>query len=287
MIKLNILPLLFVILAVSVGCKRGTPDISEGEIVRLDSFCLFVKDKGHESPTVIIEGGLGCGTHYYDDLFERIGEVTRVISYDHAGIENSSVSPNPRTLDFFVSELRELMEVKEIHPPIILVGHSMGGHIARYYAWQYPDEVAGIVLLDPTPEGWFNYIRSTRTPDERARFEKYFHPDSSKWEGTHLEELRLFGKNDSMIMGKNIPSSIPVKVYTGPYFSEDSWRASVGYRAEDMEVWIRMQGEMLTGVEDGEQIVRPRVGHMFHRQRPALVMRGIEELIDRSRDMDQ
>jgi pimeloyl-ACP methyl ester carboxylesterase len=49
-------------------------------------------------------------------------------------------------------ELHTLLKVARIKAPYVLVGHSIGGLIARVYAEQYPDEVAGMILVDPTHE---------------------------------------------------------------------------------------------------------------------------------------
>jgi pimeloyl-ACP methyl ester carboxylesterase len=49
-------------------------------------------------------------------------------------------------------ELHTLLKAARIKDSYVLVGHSIGGLIARVYAAQYPDEVVGIVLVDSTHE---------------------------------------------------------------------------------------------------------------------------------------
>jgi pimeloyl-ACP methyl ester carboxylesterase len=81
-----------------------------------------------------------------------IAENTRVCSYDRAGYGWSEASPHPRTASHEVKELHKLLVDANIQGPYVLVGHSLGGMLARMYAHNYPDEVAGMVLVDSMHE---------------------------------------------------------------------------------------------------------------------------------------
>ncbi|HEX6719678.1 MAG TPA: alpha/beta hydrolase, partial [Pyrinomonadaceae bacterium] len=81
-----------------------------------------------------------------------VSRFTRVCSYDRAGFAWSDPGPTPRTMRQEASELHTLLQAARIKAPYVLVGHSLGGLIARVYAEQYADEVAGMVLVDPTHE---------------------------------------------------------------------------------------------------------------------------------------
>ncbi len=262
---------------VAVSCKPEHKE-KEGVIVKTPNYELFVKDYGKGNPTVIIENGLACTTGLYDDLQQRLAKFTRVISYDHAGIGKSSPSSNPRTLPFYVEELRELLNTMNIKPPYIFVGHSLGGHIIRYYTYLYPEEVAGLVFIDHPHENWFSYVRTHLSPENLDKFNSFFDPKRSKYTGVELDELTEYEPNCDSIRGKIIPSNISVRMYTGTAVSD--WAIGFGYNKEDMKVWAEMQDSLLIGVKDAKHITDEKEDHFFHLHQPQLIAKGVYEIFE-------
>jgi len=82
-----------------------------------------------------------------------VASFTRVCAYDRAGCGLSDPGPKPRTSGQIADELHILLHNAGIDGPYVLVGHSSGGMNMRVYAGRYPDEVAGLVLVDAAPEG--------------------------------------------------------------------------------------------------------------------------------------
>ena len=81
-------------------------------------------------------------------LQARLAQSFRVASYDRAGLGWSDPGQMPRTADQIVSELHTLLDCAKIPAPYILVGHSFGGLTMPLFAARYPNEVAGMVLID-------------------------------------------------------------------------------------------------------------------------------------------
>ncbi|HYE72320.1 MAG TPA: alpha/beta hydrolase, partial [Blastocatellia bacterium] len=75
-------------------------------------------------------------------------KFARVCSYDRAGDGWSELGPHPRTFRQIVYELHTLLDKAGVKPPFVLVGQSYGGWLVRLYAYTYPAEVAGMVLVD-------------------------------------------------------------------------------------------------------------------------------------------
>jgi pimeloyl-ACP methyl ester carboxylesterase len=104
--------------------------------------------RGAGSPTVILDAGNAEFSLTWALVQPKVAEFARVCAYDRAGLGWSERSPNPRTAPYIVEELHSLLAHAGVEPLFVLVGHSMGGVFARLYAHTYPDQVAGMVLVD-------------------------------------------------------------------------------------------------------------------------------------------
>lgn len=123
-----------------------------GRLIDMGSHRLHIHAVGEGQPTVVLEAGLGESALTWADLQPEIAKFTRVCSYDRAGYGWSDPGPQPRTYPQLATELHTLLHNAGEKPPYILVGHSAGGFTARLFAQFYPDEVAGLVLVDPSDE---------------------------------------------------------------------------------------------------------------------------------------
>jgi pimeloyl-ACP methyl ester carboxylesterase len=85
-----------------------------------------------------------------------VSKVSRTCTYDRANRGSSDAAPKPRTSADVVADLDALLKAAAIAPPYVLVGHSFGGVSVRLFAADYPAEVAGIVLVDPTPTSFLD-----------------------------------------------------------------------------------------------------------------------------------
>jgi Lysophospholipase len=110
---------------------------------------------GAGAPTVVLEAGLGDGLLTWARVQDSIAGFASVCAYDRAGYGWSDPGPAPRTSAREIAELHALLGAAHLPPPYVLVGHSMGGLNVRLYAFRYPREVAGLVLVDPSQETQF------------------------------------------------------------------------------------------------------------------------------------
>ena len=117
-----------------------------------DNLSLSIDCRGQGSPTVILDSGLGVPAIGWNPVQMEVAKFTRVCSYDRAGYGWSSASAAPRTSAEIVKELHALLEAANEKGPYILVGHSFGGYNVRVYNGQYPNDVAGMVLVDASHE---------------------------------------------------------------------------------------------------------------------------------------
>lgn len=140
-----------ILLALLVASCSGSRDELADRTINVGLHSLHAVIAGKGSPAVVFDGGIGASCEEYRELHDRIAETTTVVIYDHAGYGSSEVGPLPRDSRSEVEELRILLTELNIPHPFILVGHSLGGLNVEVYASLYPEEVAGMVLLDPPP----------------------------------------------------------------------------------------------------------------------------------------
>lgn len=127
-----------------------------GKFVDIGGYKLHINCTGTGSPTVILEAGLGGTSLDWSKVQPAVSRFTRVCSYDRAGYGWSDSAPGAsRTSQQMMTELHLLLTHAQIRGPYVLVGHSIGGLNMRLYAYRYPAEVAGMVLLDATSEHQF------------------------------------------------------------------------------------------------------------------------------------
>jgi len=117
---------------------------------------LHVACSGSGLPAVVLDAGLGQGAESWEPVVELLAPHVRVCAYDRAGYGTSEPGPFPRDSRAVAAELRALVEATDVPRPFVLVGHSIGALNAQIYAERYPDDLAGLVLLDPPPIGWLS-----------------------------------------------------------------------------------------------------------------------------------
>ncbi len=119
-----------------------------GQLVDVGGYRLHINCMGQGSPTVIMEAGNNDFSVQWSLVQPGITKSTRVCVYDRAGFGWSDASPYPRTLETMVKELHTLLVNAKVEDPYVMVGHSFGGIIVRAFTHQFPNQIAGIVLVD-------------------------------------------------------------------------------------------------------------------------------------------
>ena len=120
-----------------------------GQMVDVGGYRLHLNCSGSGSPTVVIDTGWGDSSAGWGWVQPEVAKTTRICTYDRAGMGWSEASPEPRTAREFAKELHTLLANANEPGPFVLVGHSLAGYTMRVYAHDYPEEVAGLVLIDP------------------------------------------------------------------------------------------------------------------------------------------
>ncbi len=110
---------------------------------------LYLFEMGAGEPTILFEAGIGATHLNWRAIQDSLAGSARTVAYDRCGLGWSSRCRTARIPGNIAVELHQMLHRAGLKPPFILVGHSFGGLVMRRYASLYPDEVAGVVLIDP------------------------------------------------------------------------------------------------------------------------------------------
>ena len=161
---MSILAVLAVLLAAGVlyqliGARRDRLAFPPpGTIVGAAGQRLHVVCAGSGAPAALFESGIAASSLSWSRVLPEVARFTRACAYNRAGLGWSAPARGPRTVARMTAELSGVLATAAPHGPSVLVGHSFGAFLVCVYAVQRPDDVAGLVLLDP-PSEWHEIRR--------------------------------------------------------------------------------------------------------------------------------
>ena len=284
--------------AAGVLARRRFP--APGQLVDIGGRRVHVMAAGGGSPAVVIVPALGDTVLGWVPVWRALAECTRACVYDRAGIGWSDPPPaGRRTFDDMARELRCVLAAAGIAPPYLVVGHSMGGVIARRFAARYAADMAAMVLVDSSHEDQARrWGASWRLRTVQLMLRRHAHPLglrrltasaglaprldadlarmvpaehraaaraitlSSRHRRAHTRELRLL-----LSLSDGQPpnlGSLPLTVLTAA--SED-------------DQWTSMQAELAATSTQSRHVTADQAGHYIHQDDPALVINTIRDLV--------
>lgn len=236
----------------------ATADVDLHHVVRLE---------GHGTRTVILEAGLGDTLDIWKDVQSRIAAgCARTLSYNRAGYVGSDAAVGPRDSETIVAELRAELKRRNIDPPYVLVGHSLGGLYMQYFARNYPKEVAGLLLVDSTH--WHQGMvvdNSANTPYLGRTAVTLFMP----W--IMRREIA-----DSATAGQQVHASPEAAGF--PTIVLSSTRGPLGESPTARAQSADMQDEIAADFPGAEHVRVPDSGHYIQRDHPEVVVGAAREL---------
>jgi pimeloyl-ACP methyl ester carboxylesterase len=234
------------------------PDVDLHHVVRLE---------GKGSRTVILEAGLGDTMDVWKDIQPRIAaSCARTLAYNRAGYLGSDPAVGPRDSETIVAELRAELKRRNINPPYILVGHSLGGLYMQYFARNYPKEVAGLLLVDST--NWHQGMTvqpSANTPYSGRTAVTLFMP----W--IMRREI-----NDSSSAGEQVHASPQAEGF--PTIVLSSTRAPSGETPATRALSADMQDEIAADFPGASHVRVNDSGHYIQRDKPTVVVDAARRL---------
>ncbi|HET7091946.1 MAG TPA: alpha/beta hydrolase, partial [Thermomicrobiales bacterium] len=224
-------------------------------------------------------------------VFPGVAAFTRVCAYDRPGtildqdhVSRSDPAPMPRTADAIVAELHDLVRAAGIPTPFVLAAHSLGGLFARLYASDFPDDVAGMVLVDAWPEA----MPSLLGPAQWEAYARLAGPPPPGLERYHALESVDFGAASAamrqaaaahplrrmplVVLSRGKPVALPPNVPAdfSPAAFEAAWRGG--------------QSQLAALEPDAIHVIAAGSDHYIQVEQPALVIAAIRKAVAAVRD---
>lgn len=238
----------------------------EPRVVTFNDLQVELATAGQGEATVVFESGLGSDWTVWDEAAAEVARSSRVFAYSRPGYGRSSAVTTPRDAAHIVEALRALLQSQGYAPPYVLVGHSFGGAYVEYFARAHPDEVVGLVLVEPRPADF------TRECEARGIAGCGISASAAKsLPRVQQDELAAFAQLATEIRDAGGFGRYPVRVLTA---------TSHGESEEWEQLWKSMLGSLAAEAENGEQLFLSG-GHNLEVERAKDVARIVEQLTSR------
>jgi pimeloyl-ACP methyl ester carboxylesterase len=139
----------FVAILFGVEAAAQAPQMP-GSLVDVGGRRLHVDCRGSGRPTVVVENGGGAFSIDWALVQPAVAKFTRICTYDRAGYAWSDPSPLRNLPEEAIADFQMLLRSGVLEQPVVLVGQSNGGILIRDYQRRFPEQVLGMVLVDPT-----------------------------------------------------------------------------------------------------------------------------------------
>lgn len=283
-----------------------------GQMVDVGGYKMHLNCRGEGSPTVILDAGLRDFSVHWALVQPEVARFTRVCTYDRAGLGWSEPGALPRSSETMVKELHTLLANAQVAKPFLLVGHSFGGMNMRLYAATYPEEVVGMVLVDPMhAEQGIRlpaYQEANKEVDRQFRrlallrgagIVALFHEKipklglpgvaagqyaailaTTRYFQTAVAESQALAQSyaAAQAAGSRRLGDLPL-IMISRGLAEPIPGLSVAENQQNEQVWQEMQAELVTLSQRSEHLVAEKSGHSIPLQQPELVIDAIRRLV--------
>lgn len=248
-----------------------------GTTVDVGGHRLYLHCAGEGQPTVLLDSGMSSTTDSWTEVQPSVAEFTRACSYDRAGLGRSDPGPAPRTSGQMVTELHALLHHAAIPGPYVLVGHSFGGLNMQLYAGRYPEEVAGMVLVDTVHEDHPAWLAAVLT-EEQMRTPRRL------WAGESPEGTDFFASFEQVRATRWRLDTPLVVLVRGMLPSDERDPARSDEQIARLERdWLVLQAGLARRSPRGRMVVVEGSGHRMHRHRPDSIVEVIREVVAAAR----
>ena len=240
---------------------------------------LFLECDGGGGPTIVLDAGLGgdSGIWGRTGFLPLLSPISRWCVYDRANRGLSDADARPRTSSDIVDDLHALLGAAELASPYLLVGRSFGGYNVRLYASRYPDEVAGVVLIDTVTPGFIDGLEARLTPDQ-------WKIEAASYRGGVEPYLDFLASGDEVAAADPPPADVPLLVIaaTDRHLGSEDWPAD--WPGPGLNALWDAEQQLLAGLTPGGRlVVAEDTAHLVQIQRPEYTAGLLADVIEEIR----
>ena len=222
--------------------------------------------RGVGTPAVVFESGLGGSKESWVKVYSVIASDHMAFAYDRPGMGKSPGTQRLRDGETIVEDLRTLLRSEGLAPPYVLVGHSAGGLYFQLFARRHPEEVAGLVLVDPTHPTSFE---GEGAIEKRGALSNFIVATAMSWP-MKAEFAALNETGREVLEAPNMPARIPCVILVAPDMSRSAFaKFDNAKRADFRNLYPNANVRDVQG------------GHDLPRSNPAVVIDAVNEVIKR------
>lgn len=260
---------------------------------------VYLECHGSGRPTVVMQSGYGNGgdiwsaaTAHPPAVAPGLATTNRVCVYDRPGTvlsvdaagtplsssqpARSDQVPMPRTATAVVTELHDVLGTAGVRGPYLLVGHSLGGLFAVLYARTYPDQVAGMVLVDATPPAFATLLPPSSRNLLKASLKAPSLIPGYSFEGYDLDEI--LGSIDAAPAWRPIPSTL---LFAGQV-QQVSDPASQQLLKDAAAVQDQARAQFAASMPGATTKLVPDASHYIHVERPDAVIEAVRAVASKT-----
>jgi pimeloyl-ACP methyl ester carboxylesterase len=272
--------------------------------------------EGEGAPVVMMDAGMGPGgISSWRKVQPAVARVTKVCTYDRAGIGNSAPTDAPRDAGAEADDLAALLKAAKLPTPYVIVAHSYGGYVARLYAGRHTGDVAGLLLVDPATahqdryygeavpavhkgiEDFAALLKECSAEPRPATLEKkcvrpppsdmppgmmdaYRRSQAPATAGAIARELAAMPalSSDLLVREKKSLGAVPFVV-----LRRDPTKPDPEYSAQDSaaieRVGLKMHLEIMDISSDSQLLIVPGAGHNIQSEKPGAVIAAITDMV--------
>jgi pimeloyl-ACP methyl ester carboxylesterase len=277
------------VLAVLLAASPAAAAPFDAPVTLEDGRVLNLWCEGRRGPVILFDSGWSADSRAWGRVMSQLSGRYRVCAQDRAGEGRSSPGPLPRDGEAVAQDLHAALTRGSVPKPWVLVGHSLGGLNMRHFVRLFPDDVAGLVLVDPTTptapgafggqihraRGCVESLKTGVIPPERPELARCRGDDKeramAKWEA-RLSEIRSVGRTTSDGLKDQGPGSLAMPLIVlrpgGP---------------EKLPTGTPFTDPLATLSTKGEARLVQGSGHMMMFDRPDAIVTAVRDVLEAAR----